>query len=115
MSPGDIEGLSWVGSLWTLHAPVFFYSHISRWFAPLPRLQVDWSLPVKPCKAHLPLTWAWGGMGRGFLQDPFREGLDQSGCQSFTPLAGGYGRPHPLNILTEREEKRRNKVSEDED
>lgn len=29
MSPEDTEGLSWVGSLWTLHVPVFFYSHIS--------------------------------------------------------------------------------------
>lgn len=94
---------------------MFLCSSIAAYPCTLSRLQVDWSLLVKPCKTPL----SWGGVGRGpsFLQDPLREGLDQSGCQSFTPpsLAGSYGRPPPLNILTVREEKRRNKVSEDED
>lgn len=95
---------------------MFLCSSIAAYPCTLSRLQVDWSLLVKPCKTPL----SWGGVGRGpsFLQNPLREGLDQSGCQFFTPpsLAGSYGRPPtPLNILTVREEKRRNKVSEDED
>lgn len=51
-------------SLWTFHAPLPLYSHISTWAAPSPRPQVCWLLPAKPYETHPILTWAWEGVGR---------------------------------------------------